>query len=143
MGDTGLFATQLIPVSPEASRAPAKIDQSREPPLISIKINEETPQHQKDSTREDDRSCEDNLAANVAVQPIGEQAGGRKGFQTRLCPLGSLLLLQGQTHKVLDKTEQIKAQHLRAISKKKKVSLQPTLTRWMIRDVGAHTNASN
>lgn len=44
---------------------------------------------------------------------------------------------------VLYKTEQIKALHLRAISEKKKVSLQPTLTRRMIRDVGAHINAAN
>lgn len=40
---TGLFAAPLIPVSPEASGAPAKIDQSRQPPLISIKINWEAP----------------------------------------------------------------------------------------------------
>lgn len=65
--DTGLFAPPLIPFSPEASRAPAKIDQSREPPLISIKINWETPQHQKDSTWENGWSCEDNLAANAAT----------------------------------------------------------------------------
>lgn len=51
-GDTGLFAPPLIPFSPAASRAAAKIDQSGEPPLISIKIKRETPQHQKDSTWE-------------------------------------------------------------------------------------------
>lgn len=39
--DTGLFVPQLIPFSPEASRAPAKIDWSWEPPSVSI--NSETP----------------------------------------------------------------------------------------------------
>lgn len=70
-----------------------------------------------------------------------EQTGKRRGLQTRLCPLGSLFLRQGQSLKVLD--EQIKAVDLRTISVMKKVSLQPTLTRGMIRDVGAHINAAN
>ncbi len=110
--------------------------------MISIKINWETPQHQKDSTWENGWSREDNLAASAAIQPNGEQAGKRRRLQTRLRPLGSLLYCK-VISLVLDKAEQIKALHLRAISEKKKVSLQPTLTRRMIRDVGAHINAAN
>lgn len=99
--DNGLFAPPLIPFSPEASRPPAKIDQSREPPLLSIKINWETPQHQKYSIWENSKSCEDNLVAYVAIQPNRDQAGKRQKLQTRLCPLGSLLLQQGQSLKCL------------------------------------------
>lgn len=67
-----------------------------------------------------------------------------RGFQTRLRPLGSLLLLQGQPLKcliILNKSKQ----YIWELSlwRKKKVSLQPALTRRMIRDVGAHINAAN
>lgn len=56
---------------------------------------------------------------------------------------GEFVFTARSVSQVLDKNEQIKAVHLRAISVKKKVSLQPTLTRGMIRDVGAHINAAN
>lgn len=39
--------------------------------MISIKINWETPQHQKESTWENGWSCESNLGANAAVAKQG------------------------------------------------------------------------
>lgn len=139
--DTGLFAPQLIPFSPEASRAPVKIDQSREPPSISI--NCETPHHQNESTWENGWSCEDNLAANAAILFNREQAGKEMRASDQTVSFGEFAFTARSVSQVLDKTEQIKAVHLRAIAVKKKVSPQPTLTRWMIRDVGAHINAVN
>lgn len=105
--DTGLFAPRLIPFSPRASRAPAKIDQSREPPSISI--NCETPHHQNEATWEKGWSCEDNLAASEAILFNGGTGWQEtRGFQTRLRPLGTLLLLQGQPLKCLIKLNKSK-----------------------------------
>ena len=56
---------------------------------------------------------------------------------------GELAFTARSVSQVLDKTERIKALHLRAISEKKKVSLQPVLTKQGIRDVGAHINVTN
>lgn len=126
--DTGLFAPPLIPFSREASSASAKIDQSREPPLISIKINRETPQHQKDSTWENGWSREDNLAASAATQPNRGTGWQEAKASDQTVSFGEFAFTARSVSQVLDKTEQIKAGHLRAISEKKKKSVSAAHT---------------
>lgn len=75
----------------------------------------------------------------------GNRLARDEGVSDQTASFGEFAFTARSASQVLDKTEQIKAVHLRAIAvkEKKKVSLQPTLTRRMIRDVGAHINAAN
>lgn len=105
--DTGIFVPQLIPFSPGASRAAAKIDWSWEPPSISI--NGETPLSPKWVNM--GKWLELWRRAGCQCSHIAQQGNGLardEGFRPDYVLLGVLLFLQGQSLKCLIKLSKSK-----------------------------------
>lgn len=110
----GFFAPQLIPFSPEASRSSSE---NWSEPRSHLRYRRTVRLHIARMSQHGKTgwSCEDNLAASGSrIVQRREPAGRRRGIQTRLSPLGSLPLLQGQPLKCLIKLNKSKQAHLRA-----------------------------